>query len=98
MPFCSALFCAWMSQVATSPWLDHLKGLACNAGAHSSAAASSEQRRQHLGCMAGSRSKVLLFRKRGAIANGNSLHPGSVFQATMAPTKNLTRAVFPGAL
>src|SRR6218665_1489354 len=98
MPFCSALFCAWMSQVATSSWLDHLKGLACNAGAHSSAAANSEQRRRYLGCMARSRSKVLLCRKSGAIANGKSLHPGPIFQATMVPRKNRPRAVFPGAL
>src|SRR6218665_3660352 len=98
MLFCSALICAWMSQVATSPWLDHLMGLACNAGAHSSAAASSEQRRRDLGCMARSRSKVLLCRKSGAIANGKALHPGPIFQATMVPRKNRPRAVFPGAL
>ncbi len=44
MPFCSALFCEWMSQVEISPWLAHLKVLAWTAGTIVNAAAAVMER------------------------------------------------------
>src|SRR3989344_2355129 len=76
MPFWSALFWEWISQVAISPWLAHLKGLACRAGAASSAAAAATDKRLYLSFMEPSGIKVLLCSKGCSIANGKSLNPG----------------------
>src|SRR6476660_458838 len=65
-----------MSQVEISPWLAHLNGFACKAGATNMAAAVANGKRLYLSFMEPSGIKVLLCSKGCSIANGKSLNSG----------------------